>query len=177
MRAARAQARCSPLHRHRHHHRNRQHHGYNHHHQRKTRLGNGTAYGNAQTAHRMIVIGERAVAMSCLFSFRDENAIQTPQLRDGRTKPCSGTLREGRAMPCAIRSVVAGRNIATGQSLVVHSLVQGFAPVVHSSWRPRRDALNLFTYVNYKVRTTPCKQKKVPSSRCSCAPQSLGTRS
>ena len=52
-------------------------------------------------AERMqIIIDHSAIAMRCLFSFHDEIAIQTSQLRDGRTEPCSGTLRDGRPKPC-----------------------------------------------------------------------------
>ena len=54
--------------------------------------------------------------MRCLFSFQHEIAIQTSQLRDGRTKPCNGTLRNGMPKPCAVRSVMSGRSLATSQT-------------------------------------------------------------
>ena len=76
LRAACAHDRCAPLHRH-HHHRNHQHQRHNH----------DIADGNGENDHRMSVIGERAIDLICIFSFQDEIAMQTSQLRDGRAKP------------------------------------------------------------------------------------------
>ena len=43
--------------------------------------------GTGENDHRMIVIGERVIDLRCIFSFQDEIAMQTSQLRDGRAKP------------------------------------------------------------------------------------------
>ena len=69
LRAACAHDRCAPLLRH-HHHR------------------------NGENDHIMIVIGERAIDLRCIW-----------QVLDGRTKPC------------AVRSVMAGRSLAAVRSL------------------------------------------------------------
>ena len=108
LRAACAHDRCAPLLRHHHHHRSRQHQRHNH----------GISDDNGENDHRMIVIGERAIDLRCIFSFQDEIAMQTSQLRDGGTKPCKSALRDGRTKPCAVRSAMAGRQLATGQRLV-----------------------------------------------------------
>ena len=83
LRAASAHDRCAPLH-HRHHHRNRQHQRHTH----------DMPDDTDETGHKMIVIGERAIDLRCMW-----------QVLDGRTKPC------------AVRSVMAGRSLDTVRSL------------------------------------------------------------
>ena len=84
LRAACAHDRCAPLLRHHHHHRSRQHQRHNH----------DISDDNGENDHRMIVIGERAIDLRCIW-----------QVLDGRTKPC------------AVRSVMAGRSLAAVRSL------------------------------------------------------------
>ena len=67
---------------------------------------------------------------------------------------------DGRTKPCAVRSVMAGRSLATSQNLVAHSLIQDGAPVSHSSWRPRRVASNPRPFLNCRVRTDPWNQPR-----------------
>ena len=83
LRAACAHDRCAPLLRH-HHHRNRKHQRHNH----------DMSDDTGENGHRMIVIGERAIDLRCMW-----------QVLDGRTKPC------------AVRSVMAGRSLAAVRSL------------------------------------------------------------
>ena len=83
LRAACAHDRCAPLLRH-HNHRNRQHQRHNH----------DMSDDNGENDHIMIVIGERAIDLRCIW-----------QVLDGRTKPC------------AVRSVMAGRSLAAVRSL------------------------------------------------------------
>ena len=83
LRAACAHDRCAPLLRH-HNHRNRQHQRHNH----------DMSDDNGENDHIMIVIGERAIDLRCMW-----------QVLDGRTKPC------------AVRSVMAGRSLAAVRSL------------------------------------------------------------
>ena len=113
LRAACAHDRCAPLLRH-HHHRNRQHQRHNH----------DMSDDNGENDHRMIVIGERAIDLRCIW-----------QVLDGRTKPCAvrsvmagrsldtvrslgwqGEALDGRTKPCAVRSVMSGRSLATSQT-------------------------------------------------------------
>ena len=83
LRAACAHDRCAPLLRH-HHHRSHQHQRHHH----------DISDDNGENDHRMIVIGERAIGLRCIW-----------QVLDGRTKPC------------AVRSVMAGRSLAAVRSL------------------------------------------------------------
>ena len=114
LRAACAHDRCAPLLRH-HNHRNRQHQRHNH----------DMSDDNGENDHIMIVIGERAIDLRCIW-----------QVLDGRTKPCAvrsvmagrslaavrslgwqGEALDGRTKPCAVRSVMTGRRLATGQTI------------------------------------------------------------